>query len=259
MFDIKCPACGADGRIPKQKIDTRLVCRKCLKVFHVTPSGNSVLGEPASAFQGATAKPSDPASADPTLRLDQFFENAKEKLTNPINLAVAAGVLLLGAAVIYFSSQSQESLQDRVEKVAKAAVEGDLRTVREMAASGTDADVEAWYTSIRPQCDQLRLRPGSNKVAVFTVITRETPGQSADVLASINTEESLERRGKNLPDESIVVTTTSNQPVSLPMGWTSEGWSGWRLDGKRTQELVAASPKLPTVPTVPVVPTVPGG
>ncbi|MGZ6057713.1 MAG: hypothetical protein ACXWOV_19350 [Isosphaeraceae bacterium] len=44
MLAIKCPACGAEGRASKEKIQTRLVCRKCLRVFHVTPSGKTVLG-----------------------------------------------------------------------------------------------------------------------------------------------------------------------------------------------------------------------
>ena len=48
MIDMKCPSCGAGGRIPKEKVNTRLVCKKCLRVFHVTSAGNTVLGEPAA-------------------------------------------------------------------------------------------------------------------------------------------------------------------------------------------------------------------
>ena len=55
MLEIKCPACGAEGRAPKDKILTRLVCRKCLRVFHVTPSGMTVIGEPPTPGQSSTA------------------------------------------------------------------------------------------------------------------------------------------------------------------------------------------------------------
>ena len=48
MIDMKCPSCGAGGRMPREKVNTRLVCKKCLRVFHVTASGNTVLGEPAA-------------------------------------------------------------------------------------------------------------------------------------------------------------------------------------------------------------------
>lgn len=57
----------------------------------------------------------------------------------------------------------------------------------------------------------------------------------------MNTEENLERKGNALPDASIVATPTS-RPISLPMVWKSERWAGWRLDGKRTQELSKAEP-----------------
>ena len=46
MIEMKCPACSAGGRIPRDKKNTRLVCKKCLAVFHLSPSGTPVLGEP---------------------------------------------------------------------------------------------------------------------------------------------------------------------------------------------------------------------
>ena len=49
MIEMKCPGCGAGGRIPRDKKNTRLVCKKCLKVFHMSPGGKTVLGEPPTA------------------------------------------------------------------------------------------------------------------------------------------------------------------------------------------------------------------
>ena len=43
-----------------------------------------------------------------------------------------------------------------------------------------------------------------------------------------------------LPDSSIAAQGT--QSISLPMAWTSERWSGWRLDGKRTMEMAESTP-----------------
>ena len=31
MIDMNCPSCGAGGRIPREKVNTRLVCKKCLQ------------------------------------------------------------------------------------------------------------------------------------------------------------------------------------------------------------------------------------
>ena len=71
MLAIKCPACGAEGRASKEKIQTRLICRKCLRVFHVTPSGKTVLGEPPTPGQTSTAVSRAKAAPDPGQKVDQ--------------------------------------------------------------------------------------------------------------------------------------------------------------------------------------------
>jgi len=72
MIEIKCPACGAEGRASKEKIQTRLVCRKCLRVFHVTPSGKTVLGEPPAPGQTSTAVSRAKAAPDPGQKVDRL-------------------------------------------------------------------------------------------------------------------------------------------------------------------------------------------
>ncbi|MGB2611960.1 MAG: hypothetical protein WBC80_23555 [Isosphaeraceae bacterium] len=72
MLAIKCPACGAEGRASKEKIQTRLVCRKCLRVFHVTPSGKTVLGEPPAPGRTATAVSRAKAAPDPGQKVDRL-------------------------------------------------------------------------------------------------------------------------------------------------------------------------------------------
>ncbi len=244
MLAIKCPACGAEGRAPKEKIQTRLVCRKCLKVFHVTPSGKTVLGEPPETGQTSTAVSRAKAAPDPGEKVDQWFDRASKTFFSPTSLILTIGLILLAVAAAFFTPRRPESLQDRVARAARAAVEGDLQTIRELAAAGTAGGVLPWYISIRPQCDGLLQRLGTRKLAVETEVKQQDPAQKwADVVAhvSIEEKEELERRGNVLPDLSIVLAPTS-QPVSLPMAWKSEGRAGWRLDGNRTLELSKAQP-----------------
>ena len=47
MIKMKCPSCGAAGRVPREKINHRLTCKRCSGVFHLSPSGQAILGEPA--------------------------------------------------------------------------------------------------------------------------------------------------------------------------------------------------------------------
>jgi hypothetical protein len=236
MIEMKCPACGAEGRVSNDKVNTRLVCRKCLKVFHVTASGRAVLGEPLSA--GTTSSsPHEPAALDRTQEVDQWFERMSRRLVSPATLATLAAVILLSGVLAFFSFRKSDTLQEQVTKVAVAAIEGDLQTIRSLAATGTVEDAVKWYDAIRPQCDQLRQRLSSYKPVVDVSIKQHEsdPGLS-EVIARVDSEEKLERRGNALPDPALSMTTLESRPVILPMTWRSEGWSGWRLDGKRTLE-----------------------
>jgi hypothetical protein len=243
MLAIKCPACGAEGRASKEKIQTRLVCRKCLKVFHVTPSGKTVLGAPPGTGQTSTAVSRRKAAPDPDRKVDQWFDRASKRFFSPTSLILTVGLILLAVAAALFTPRRPESLQDRVARAARAAVEGDLQTVRELAATGTAGGVITWYITIRPQCDGLLQRLGSRKLAVESEVKQDPAREWTDVVAhvSIIEEEKLERRGNVLPDASIVVAPTG-QPVSLLMAWNSEGRAGWRLEGNRTLELFKAQP-----------------
>ncbi len=247
MVEIECPACGAAGRAPKEKILTRLVCRKCLKVFHVTPSGKAVVGEPPATGQTATAVSPGKAVPDRTQKIDQWFDRASKGLFMPKSRILPVGLILLAvaAAAVFYSFWRPDSLENRVAQAARAAVQGDRRTIQELAATGHGDAVDAWYVSIRPKCDELLQRLGSNKLTVETKITLEDPGhQWADVVAQVSIEEGLERKGNVLPDASIV-ENSSGQSISLPMAWKIDGIAGWRLDGGRTRELSKVVPAPP--------------
>jgi len=175
----------------------------------------------------------------------QWFDRASKRFFLPTSLILTVGLILLAVAATLFTPRRPESLQDRVARAAKAAVEGDLQTIRELAATGTAGGAVTWYITIRPQCDELLRRLGSRKLAVETEIKQQDPAQEwTDVVAhvSIEEKEELERRGNALPDASIMMAPTG-QPVSLPMAWKSKGWwAGWQLDGNRTLELFKAQP-----------------
>ncbi len=235
-MEIQCPACGAEGRAPKDKIRTRLVCRKCLKVFHITSSGKTVLGEPLPTGQPSIAGSQEAIAADSTQRVDQWFERTSKQLFSPSSLIFCLGFILLSLAIAFFATRRQESLQERVAKAAKAAVLGDLQSIRELAATATEDGLVMWYISVRPQCDQLLQRSGGKTLAVETEVIRQDPDQErAEVVAHVSIEESLERKGVSLPEASMSITP--GLLISLPLAWKREGSAGWRLDGSRTQEL----------------------
>src|SRR5271168_1001252 len=96
MIEMACPRCGAGGRVPRDKLKTRLVCKKCLQVFHLTAAGVAVIGEPAAPRNA-------PKERAPRERLEldvSVFEGlgqklAKIKLPDPKILGVVLVVLLI--------------------------------------------------------------------------------------------------------------------------------------------------------------------
>jgi hypothetical protein len=241
MIDMKCPACGAEGRVPSDKVNTRLVCRKCLKVFHLTPSGRALLGEPAPAASGAMM--AKEAAIDSAQEVEQWLDKLRSRLTSPATLGIAAALVLLAVVAAFLSTRKTETLQERVIKVANAAVKGDLPTIRSLATTGTADDAVKWYDTVHPQCDELRQRLGTNKLLVEVNIKQQEGAQGpSEIVARLDTEEQLDRRSLNMPDATISVPTTRSAVVSLPMSWRTEGWSGWKMDGKRSLELAAAGP-----------------
>lgn len=242
MIEIKCPACGAEGRAPKDKILTRLVCRKCLRVFHVTPSGMSVIGEPPTPGQSSSTAAQSNSTADTAVRVDQFIEQFSKRVSSPMTWLVIGGIILVAFVVGTFSSWRPEGLQERVARVAKAAVQGDLQTIESLTVSGTATAIGPWYVAIRPKSDELLKRPGSNNLGVDTEIKSKSSGETdVELVAWVYTSEDLERRGKALPDTTITAASASGMPISLPMFWRYEGWRGWRLDLERTLELTKAA------------------
>jgi hypothetical protein len=242
-MEMKCPACGAEGRAPKDKINTRLVCRRCLKVFHLTASGRAVLGEPPSPAAALAPTPLELQAADRTQKVDRLLEEISQTTIPTKKLLIALGMLLLAGAVTYLWTSTGETLEARVTKVAQAAVQGDLQTIRNLSASGTSDHAVKWYDLIRDRCDDLRQHLGTYKLNVeVSVIQQDDEHGTAEVVSRMNSEEDLQRKGIALPDSSLSIGSPATRVITVPMAFKTEGWSGWLLDGKRTLEETPSSP-----------------
>src|SRR5437763_827255 len=92
MIDLACPNCGRAGSIPREKINTRLVCKKCHVAFHMNTAGRTLLGEPHLE----TAKPETTHHHDgPRMPSLEGLGGLKDSLP-----AVSIRSLLLGVAAI---------------------------------------------------------------------------------------------------------------------------------------------------------------
>jgi hypothetical protein len=243
MIDMNCPACGAEGRAPNDKINTRLVCRKCLKVFYLTPTGRAVLGEPPQAAVTPTTKtPREKVEFDFSLDVPPWLRSLTKRVISPKVLAVVGGLIVLAAGYAAVSYLRGESLEERATKVARAAVDGDLGTLLTLTSTDTGDDMVKWYTKVRPQCDELKRALLTPTPFVQLVVNKEDDATgTVEVVAQITNKEPLARTGARIPDATISAFSAEKK-IELPLMLTSEGFGGWRLDGKRTLETIPKTP-----------------
>lgn len=237
MIGMSCPACGAVGRIPKDKINTRLVCKKCLKVFHVVPSGVSVLGPPPET--GVTAHRSEPAAAaEPSMSLEDLLERLPKLRSVLVTVGVLVGALFLAYGWSFVSAGGSETPQDRGEKVVQAALSDNLAEIERLSLPGTGEEVSQWYNTIRPQCIQFKSLLGSAAPSVMVLLLQDnvpTTG-SVNVTARLSSQQAVTTRGAITSSPIAVV---NNPVVEIPLVITSEGWSRWRFDARRTLDASA--------------------
>ena len=210
--------------------------------FSRTPSGKSVLGEPPAAGQTVTAVAPRASEFEVANKIENFLERGQQGFFSRRTWALVAGLVLLPVGLVAWTFASPESLENRSERVARAAVDGDLRTIRDLAATGSREDIDDWYHMIRPRCEELMQRLGSRKPTLETEVKTFDPGQTwADVVVQVGEEEGLQRKNMALP-EAAVVGPPPGHPINIALGWKSEGFWGWRLDGRRTQDLCRVYP-----------------
>ncbi len=173
MPEMNCPACGAGGRILRDKIGARLVCKKCLKVFHVTPSGQAVLGEPPAPKVAAKEKISkDPTGYQASEALDELASKfAKIQLPTPKTMGIVAGiVLVVGLGYWLFSRQS---LETRARRVAEAIASSDIKKIVDISVPGTETAVIVWYADVYKEYLRVKVLLGRSPI-----IKIDIPGTS---------------------------------------------------------------------------------
>jgi len=242
VIEMKCPSCKVAGRVSKDKVNTRLVCRKCLSVFHITPTGRAVLGEPPQAAVTTPKAPREKYGLHLSLEVPPWLRRVAGVVFSPRLLSVVGVLIVLVGGYTAVSIFRGESLQERATKVARAVVIGDLGILLELTATGTGDDTLKWYNAVRPQCDELRSVLRTPTPYVEVLVKNEDSGSgTAQVVARVTAQEPLSRTASGAPDLGVGASA-SNKSIDLPLTLTSEGMAGWMLDGTRT---LAAIPKIP--------------
>lgn len=240
MIEIKCPACSAGGRVPRDKKDTRLVCRKCLAVFHLSPSGQAVLGEPpvrkATAKEKVRAQSGGGGGIEFGGSFDDIasqFSKIKLPRITGAQAGIAAGVILLAAVGVWLFAR--QSLLTRAEAVAKSTMAADgIKGAMDISVPETALDVIRWHSDASRKYGELKMSLGGMDAKLNLNVLSDGSKGPAIVVAQFSSEGT---RLGNAGVEAIHPNPSLSQPsstIDLHLYFVKDSFGNWLLDGTRT-------------------------
>jgi len=260
MIEMACPSCGRAGQVPKEKLNSRLVCRKCHIVFHVDSQGRPVVGEPHSAKE-KTKKESESKSVLQSLgipTLDQLTHMGDDLSDYTFPTKPVLGVLggLVGLYLLWgFLSGPGESVAETSRVVAQALAHDDLNRLKTLATDETRDDMIRFYDAAHPKLEKARETWSSKDVNLQVVVVEEDfskgkgetevfflpaasgpPASAAPAPAPIPPS-TVPSPGAVSPG-ALAATPPPTGPLSLHFIWVRSG-KHWLLDGRTTSALAA--------------------
>jgi hypothetical protein len=261
MIEMACPSCGRAGQVPKEKLYTRLVCRKCHVVFHVDSTGRPVLGEPVSAAaKEKSKKEGESKSLIPSFKLPTLddFTGAKDNLqdyTFPVKpvAGVLGGLVFLWLVWGYLAGPG-ESVADVSRTVAALLDRGELDRLKSYATSDTKDDVVRFYDAAHPKLEKKK-EGWPSKESTIQVITVEEdvskgkgetevffmPPAAAVTAAPPPPPPPIPTPGKGKVDLKMPAAPpvpTGPQPASFHLYWVKNG-SHWLLDARQSHAMAS--------------------
>jgi hypothetical protein len=141
---MNCPACGAQGAIPWQKMGRMHLCRRCARSFRVDTHGGLV----------EVVRDGDNGWIDRTLH------EKRRRRNRTVRFVTRFVVPLVGLAVVGFfimrltllqrppaEPEWPRELQPRVELFARSWVKKDWAVLRRLVTPGEDRNLYRWYTA----------------------------------------------------------------------------------------------------------------
>jgi hypothetical protein len=230
MIELTCPSCGRAGSIPKDRVNTRLTCKNCRKVFHVNAAGRALLGEP----RVDVSKTEAPTSREgPTLPSFENMGSIRETFSgvSSKSLGVILGILVVVAGAWWLMNQAPESLEVVAKETAQKFAEDDLAYLKTIASSDTVDDVVRWFDTVHPQLvksrEQWKTKQASVQVTVIDEDRRTRRGE-AQAFVMPNTGPA---HAASIAKEAEA--TAPQEPMTLKLHWVLNG-THWRLNGQQT-------------------------
>ncbi len=242
MIEMSCPRCGAGGRVPRDRVNSRLVCKKCLQVFHLSSSLKAVMGEPAPPKEAAKERVSRERMELGLPELGGLGEKlAKIKLPDPKTLGIVVGVLL--AIGFFWWLFSKQSVEQRAQAMATAIKTLDMDTTVDLSMPGTELNAMKWLGDVHKEYTDLKLAIGNLEPGVQITVQPTSDGASSQSLLVFSREGATSTGPLSVEEAASLEpkSTEKKKSMEVVLFWTKDTWQAWRLDGKQTMEKAAGS------------------
>jgi hypothetical protein len=233
MIDMKCPSCGAAGRIPPYKVNVRLICKKCLKPFYITSAHRAVLGDPPVAKVASKGAKSGYERTEAIDEVAAKLSSLKLPRIPPAVLGAIAVVFLVVGGLYWILSR--QSLETRSEIVAHTLINGEMKTIIDLCVPGTETEAIMWYAQVASKYNLFKRAIGPEDPAVNIHVQGDSRGGSALVFATYSKPGTRIATPAFLESlQPVPSLSNANEVFELPLFWVKDTWGNWVLDGKRT-------------------------
>ncbi len=217
-------------------MNLRLVCKKCLRVFHLTPTGQAVMGEPPPPKDA----PKEKAVREPGFELRGPVDALLDRLAtlkmprvSPRTIAIVVGVAaVMGLGYLILARQS---LDKRNEAMIRALMTTDMTTILDFCVPGTEMETIMWYNDTYKQYMDLKLALGGQDAGIRVNVLDEGKNGLAVVatqLSSVGTR----LHGAGISDDIFETRPRPGGKTMLELHtyWVKDAFGNWRFDGKRS-------------------------
>jgi hypothetical protein len=244
MIDLACPSCGRAGSIPREKINTRLNCKKCHVVFHVNTAGRALLGEPHVEPQKSEHHHHEGLHL-PSLPSFEGLDGLKNGLPEVSlrSLGVGVAVVAVLGGLVMFLTRPSESLADSARRTAERFANDDLAYLKQIATSETIDDVVRWFDAVHPQLVKTRERWKSPEADVQVMVIGEDhqqrKGEAQAFIYPAGSTSRVSAIAAAADSTSTSVPVAGPAPIDLRLHWVLDRKGTWRLDGLQTFQAVS--------------------
>lgn len=238
-IDLECPHCGRVGSVPVDMAQTRIICRKCHLVFHMTPGGQAVPGDPprSHAPEPPQAKKAEPSTkVRPRDSADEGSGGSNRGLL--IMLGTLGGLLLMLGIYVVSALRSTPvevgpSVLPLAQEVAEAFLAENLETVKRNVLPATTSEAVRFYEESRPKLKQLAADNPGVPLKVNLQLVESTPEDDEARIVGYFVPDHGSERAAELARAARLVPL-DKPPTSITFWWARGPEGDWKLDGKKT-------------------------